>query len=453
MPSVSVTGLASGVDTGAIIASLMAVERRPLSVLQGRADLAAARVAGFEGIRTRLEGLRTAGDALRAPAVFAPRPIATSSDSARVSATAGSGAVQASFAVAVSTLARAHVTTQSTAMTAAAASDTLHLNAGSGPVDVAIGIGDTIATIASKVNGAGAGVTAAVVEGKLRLTAASSGTAHAISVTSDGSLAANLDLTTTLAAQDAQFTVDGVAHVRSSNTVTDVVPGVTLSLRGATAGGSVTIASDPAAVDVDGIVAKARTFVTSYNDSVDALRRAVAERPERGGPPARGALFGDDLTTGVLARLNRAVHDPVAGLVSGSNQAAAVGISTGASTGALASEALSGRLVLNEQKLRDAIAADPGSVEALLSGDDPLGVVGRVQSVVAGLTGSAGSIAGRITSESASAAGYRASIEQASIRLGQREDRLRSQFTAMERTLGQLRDTQSRLGAQLGLAF
>ena len=136
MTGLSFTGISSGIDTDAIVTSLMAIERRPVDRLQRSADLASARLAGLADMRSRLIALRGAEQALRGAGVFSPRPIATSSDPARIVATASASAVKASFSVTVSALARADVRTQSSALAAAAAADTLHLASGATSVDV-----------------------------------------------------------------------------------------------------------------------------------------------------------------------------------------------------------------------------------------------------------------------------------------------------------------------------
>ncbi len=453
MTGLSFTGISSGIDTDAIVTSLMAIERRPVDRLQRSADLATARLAGLADMRSRLTALRGAEQSLRGAGVFSPRPVATSSDATRVVATATASAVKASFSISVSALARADVRTQATSLAAAVADDTLHLTTGATTVDVAITAGDSIAAIAAKINGANGGVGASVVEGRLRLTSKDTGAANAVSLASDGSLATDLGVTVTLAAQDAQFTVDGVAGTSSSNRASGVIPGVTLDLRGATAG-AVTVTSDPSAVDADAVIAKAKAFVAAYNGTVDALRAAVSERPDPAGTGAvaKGAFYSDDLYTGLLGSLNRAVHDPVAGLSATRGQASSVGLSSGAATGAMSADSLSGRLVLDESKLRDALGADPDGVAALLGGDAPQGIAARLDSVLERFTGSSGTLGGRVAAETARLGGYRASIDQAGVRLTQREALLRTQFTAMERSLGQLRDLQSRLGAQLSAA-
>jgi flagellar hook-associated protein 2 len=447
----SFTGLSSGIDTDAVVSSLMAFERRPVDRLQRSADLAGARLAGLADMRSRLVALRGAEQGLRGAGVFSPRPIATSSDPARIVATATASAVKASFSVTVGALARADVRTQSSTLGAAAGNDTLHLSSGATSFDVLVTAGDSIATIASKINTVGGSVSASVVDGHLRLTSRNTGAANAVALTSDGSLAADLGVTVTLAAQDAQLTVDGVARTSSSNRVTDAIPGVTLDLRGATAGVPVTITSDPAAVDADAVVAKAKAFVTAYNGAVDALRAAIGERPDPTGrgAVAKGAFYSDGLYTDLLANLNRAVNDPVAGLASARNQASSAGLSTGAATGAMTADSLTGRLVLDESRLRDAMSSDPEGVAALLGGDTPQGIASRLDSVLDRFSGSTGALGGRVAAETARLGGYRDSIDQANIRLTQRETRLRSQFTAMEKSLGQLRDMQTRFASQL----
>ncbi len=192
---ITFTGLASGVDSGAIVDQLMTIERRPSVALQGSIDAAGARITALAGIQASLNALRAAEQGLRGPGAFAAAPSATSSDPARVAVTATADAVQTSYSVTVEQLARADVVTQGSSLAAAGAADVLHLTGGGSAVDVAVGAGDSIETIASRVNATGGGVAASVVGGKLRLTSTTTGAAAAIAVSSDGSLAADLAFT------------------------------------------------------------------------------------------------------------------------------------------------------------------------------------------------------------------------------------------------------------------
>src|SRR5262249_26661169 len=155
-----------------------------------------SRVSALQDVRTRLTTLRNAAQALNGVGVFTPKPSAISSDPARLGATATDAAVKATYTVGVTRLARAEVQTQTSSITSAAAADTLHVSGGSS-FDVQIAAGDDLAAIAGKINAANGDVSASVAAGKLRLTAKETGTDHAISLSSDGSLAGALALGTT----------------------------------------------------------------------------------------------------------------------------------------------------------------------------------------------------------------------------------------------------------------
>ena len=284
MAGLSFTGISSGIDTDAIVTSLMAIERRPVDRLQRSADLASARLAGLADMRSRLAALRGAEQALRGAGVFSPRPIATSSDPARIVATASASAVKASFSVTVSALARADVRTQSTALAARPRPPTRCTSrAGASSIDVSVAAGDSIGTIAPRST-----PSAAASAPRWSTAAAADVAGHGRrerGVADVGRLAGRpiSASTVTLAGQDAQLTVDGVAHTSASNRVADAIPGVSLDLRGTTAGTPVTVTSDPAGVDADAVISKAKAFVAAYNGTVDALRTAIGERPDPAG--------------------------------------------------------------------------------------------------------------------------------------------------------------------------
>ena len=418
---ISFAGLGSGIDTTAIVKQLMALERRPVTLLQGRIDRTTERIAGLESLRGRLTELRAAERALSAAGAFSPKPWASSSDSARVGVVATASAVNASFELTVGQLARADVKTQSAALTASTGADVLHIASGALTTDVAVAAGDSIGTIADRINAANGGASATVVDGKLRLTARASGATAAIAVTSNGTLAADLALQTTLAGRDSSFTVDGTAYTRSTNTIADVVPGATLTLKATTSTAPLTVSTDPAHVDADGIVSALRTLVTAYNATIDGIGTTVAAHP-------------DPMQSEIRARLQRATHG-----------SAALGVSTGASTGTISQAALSGRLVLDESKLRAALASDRSGTEALAGS-----LASGLDAVLADVTGSSGALTTRIGSERSRIVGYQSSIDRMTVRLADRERLLQTQFAAMERSLGQLHDMQSRFAAQVG---
>jgi len=128
---------------------------------------------------------------------------------------------------------------------------------------------DTPQGLVNAINTAGLAVTGRLVNSgnstspsyKVVLTGATgSDKAFSISSTPAGVLTA-LNFTQT-AASDAVLTVDGVTYTRSSNTVTDVVDGLTLNLLAAGTSASISLARDTTQV-----VSKIDALVTAYNEA------------------------------------------------------------------------------------------------------------------------------------------------------------------------------------------
>src|SRR3712207_3267264 len=83
----NVTGLASGLDTASIISQLMAMERRPITLMQRRQTSLKKVDEAWGQINTKLSSLRTAIDSLKKPEKFAAHVATTSSNENVVKAT------------------------------------------------------------------------------------------------------------------------------------------------------------------------------------------------------------------------------------------------------------------------------------------------------------------------------------------------------------------------------
>jgi flagellar hook-associated protein 2 len=234
-------------------------------------------------------------------------------------------------------------------------------------VAVSVVASDTLQDIAGKINGAsGIGVLASVVDNRLILKSRTTGTSGAINIDADpdgvlSSLGVVNPGTTTpknvlQAAQDAVLTVDGLTVTRSSNTVTDVIPGVTLELRAVT--------SSPVTVTVSRNIAPARdkikAWVDKYNAAFDVMARLEA-----------GSLKGDPLLARIKLSLRSRIAREVGGL-SPYRNLYQIGISTGGTwQGGTLEEAKAGRLRVDESKLTSALEADPRAVKELFFAADP----------------------------------------------------------------------------------
>jgi flagellar hook-associated protein 2 len=470
-PTFTVGGLASGLDTNQIISQLMAIERRPRTRLEQRQKVEEARQTALRDIQTRLRNLQSAAAALRDAATWGDRQTVETSDATRVSARRVGGAAAGGYTIQVDGLARAAQTTQGTSLSAAAAADTLRITVGATTVDVAITAGDSLQTIADRINGTSdVPVYASVVSGKLVLSGKETGAANTISV-ADGDTANAYDLATALgfaqsqAPADADFWLNGV-HVtdRASNVVTDALVGVELTLKATTGGATIGVSVGTPGPDTEAVQAKVQAFVEQYNSTLDFIRSKLEEErvanPRTDAERAKGTLRGDPGLTMLLSRMRQAVSDVFTGGSSDIDQLSEVGLTTGASTGASAlnRNAVAGMLTLDAAKLAEKLASDFGKVRALFTKvTGTYATEGLSQRLaryldpwLQGDGTNAAFLGSRITASQQLVGTLKDQMASIDLRLAQRERALRLEFTAMERALQQARDQGTWLQGQLG---
>jgi flagellar hook-associated protein 2 len=159
-----------------------------------------------------------------------------------------------------------------------AGSITLQVGSGTAQTITLSSSDNTLAGLASAINSSGAGVTASVLTdssgSRLSLVSSTSGAGGGITVsnnsiadttTSSGTLA----YTSAVTGKDANLTVDGVNLTSASNTVANLIPGVTFQLLAPSATGEqvqVVIGNDNTAVE-----STVNQMVTDYNSLVSAM--------------------------------------------------------------------------------------------------------------------------------------------------------------------------------------
>ena len=141
-----------------------------------------------------------------------------------------------------------------------------------------------------------------------------------------------------VAAQDARVVVDGKRISSATNSITNAIPGLTLALK-ETGKSEVEVRSDPAA-----IAANVKDFVKAFNDLNVKLDKLET---------------GDDRSDTALLRMKAQIGNIVSG--SSARDLASFGITH-----------KDGALVLDEDKLKGAIAADPVRANTVFSGKDGL---------------------------------------------------------------------------------
>jgi flagellar hook-associated protein 2 len=328
MATMSSPGIGSNLDVKSIVTQLVALEKKPLEKLQLAAATVQTKISVFGQIKSLVSSLSDAVSRLSSVTGW-NGVSASSSDTSAVTASAIGGTQPTSFSVEVQSLAKAQssYTMPLLPVGGAVGAGTLRLEIGqwagavftpgSGtPVDLTISATDTVADIASKINGANAGVTATVLSDasgdRLLLSGKNTGLAAGfqLSVTSDtdGNPADALGLsrlvngsTTNQAATDAAATINGIAVSSATNVFANSVAGVTFTaVKQTTAPVTLTIAKDTSTVKKN-----IEDFVKAYNEINGVLNEATKyDQATKTG----GLLQGDSTTLALQSALRAAVQ-------------------------------------------------------------------------------------------------------------------------------------------------
>ena len=336
MATISSLGVGSGgLDTKSIVAQLVALEKAPLAGIQLKAATVNARISAFGQIKSLVSTLSDAAGTLSSLTTF-NAVTATSSDNTAVTATAIGGTAANSFSVKVDSLAKAQSTASAALLPVGGAlgAGTLRLQLGKwtvvpasftaqigvAPVDITVSATDTVSDIASKINGAGAGVTATVlndVSGQ-RLLLRSSGTGEnagfqlTVPSDADGAPADASGLSRLVVgssiqyAEDARIQINGIAVSSSTNKFADVVSGVTLT--------AVAPSGTAAQVDVSAnknvVTDAVNKFVAAYNKVNDSINDLTKFEPAT---KATGMLQGDSTAIGLQNALRGILQSTTSG--------------------------------------------------------------------------------------------------------------------------------------------
>lgn len=433
MSPLSLSGLASGMDTNAIVTQLMAVEGQAKTRLQLADTRAVARQTGLKDFASKLGALRDAANALKSTTTWSNVQQLASSDPTRVAIRTQGAAAPGARVIEVTALA---VTAQHAFnYTSSASPQTLTI----GSFSLAVDPDSTISTVASAINDReDSPVSAVVAGGKLVLTSRTGGAGGDFTV--DAPALVVEDPVYARAGSDAAYLLDGIAKTSTSNVITDAILGAEITLKATTTAPISLTVSDPAP-DTESVKAKVTAFVTAYNAAVDFVRGKLSEEkvknPTTTTEATKGLFRGDTMLTGVLSSMRSQIGD-----------LSAYGISTGAASGSatFSSDAVAGKLKIDDTKLTAALA-DPDALRTVLDG---LGQ--RLSDVVTPVAGAR--VTERLEGVTAERRQIADAISRTDVRLASKEQRLRAQFAAMESALAASQAAQTQLASQLaGLSY
>ena len=366
MAPISTTGIGSGIDINSLVRQLIALERKPLDL---RVDLAEAdaqaRVSAYGSIKSSLSDFQDPLAKLTSFSSFTALT-STSADTDIFSATTSDTdeATAGTYDINVTQVAKSHKLSSGSLATSTTVigTGTMTLrygtyNSGVNTFTPNTAVATEIITIDSNnntsegirdaINLTSTSSTATIINDgsgfRLLITSVNTGDEFSIELTvtdDDGNntdtsglsqlafdptaaVGAGENLTETQAVANAQFTVDGISIESQSNTVVDVIAGITLTINGTSNGADttkLTVAADPGPIktDLQDVVDKYNALhdvfkTTSSFDSVDNVA---------------GALLGDTILLGLKTQLSGLISGTVAGLSADLNTLFELGIST-----------------------------------------------------------------------------------------------------------------------------
>lgn len=464
--TISSAGIGSGLDVETIVTKLMAIEQQPLKLLQNTATTIQTKISAFGGLQSSVSAFRDAALALTNPSTWSGTA-GTSSDAGSVGVSSTASAVAGSYAVTVQALA----TTQSVASTAFAASSstvgsgTLHINlgqwsaapastftaaSGATGLDIVVTDTDTLATLRDKINAAGAGVSASILTdtsgARLVLNSSATGAANGFQITAANGASGNLaalaydppnstGTTLTQSAANAAATINGLSVSSATNSLSDMIQGVTLTL--------FKVSSTPVQISVAQDTTATKTaiqgFVTAYNALATLL---TTDTKYDSGTSTAGVLQGDSTAVTLQRQLRNLL-----GASSGAST-----VFTTLSQAGLETQA-DGTLKINDAKLTSAMGKLP-ELKKLFANSDTTnpandGIVRRLRVLSDSLVNSDGLLTTRTEGLNTSLKTNQKSQDAMNDRLAAVEARMRAQYTALDTKMATLNTLSTYMTQQI----
>jgi flagellar hook-associated protein 2 len=435
---ISAPGIGSGLDVNSIVDQLLAIERRPLQRLESNRSDLQVQLSAYGQLKSSLSGFQSALGNLKTLDAFEVYS-AVSGDDTAFTATANSSAAPGFTDIQVVRLAEAHkigsqaiVDTDTTTLGGAGDQITLTVDGNAFSVD---GGGLTLSELRSAINDApdNTGVSATIISEnsgshRLVLTSTETGNANAIGTAFTGSLGTDLGLTdiNDSAALDSELLVDGIYTItRSSNTISDAISGITLSLHAETTDAvSLTVSRDTAAV-----TESVQAFVDAYNElqtTIDSLSGEDAD------------LEADNTLRSIENQLKAVFNTPPGSSISSFTYLSEIGVAF----------QRDGKLALDSAALQDAVTTDFAGVSELFANDDQ-GYLFRADALASIFLQTDGLITIREDGLNTSIDNLDQRILDYEFRLDIREQRLRDQFTSLDTLISELQGTSNFLTQQL----
>jgi len=455
-----ITGIGSGMDIDAMVGALVAAEKAPKEAQLTRLESATTtKISALGTLRTALSSFQTALKDLNDAKLFENRS-AKSSSADLLTATASKTAQSGSYSVKIEQLATGSKTAtaalDSGFTTGAAGTLTVKVGGGEG-VEVEIGEGASLSQVKDALNAGlkDSGVTANLLtdpstgQARLVMSSTNTGAGKDVSIAASAGLEdLAIDTGNTIVddegnvsaasgalerAQNAKFSIDGLALESATNKVEGAIPDVTLDLVAANKDKAVTIT---VAQDRDGVTANIKKFVDAYNNLIKTTNSLTkVTKVGEDGKPLSGGLVGDSSVRSILSGIQNELIS--VGGSDGVRMLSDLGITT----------QKDGTLGIDDAKLKTVLENNFDAVGSFFTGET--GLMNRLNERVDGFNQTGGILAQRVSGLEATNADIKAQREKLNLRIESMTARLYSQFNAMDTMVAQLSNTSSWLDSTL----
>lgn len=338
MAGVTTQGLGSGLDIKTIVSNLVTAEQTPTkNRLDTQEATVQAKLSTLGIVKSSISDFQTSVQALTSLATLQGKSVSVS-DQSLFSATTNNGAQVGQHSVIVKKMASAQK------MASAGFSNNAAQNIGTGTLHIAYGdsnkaakdivIGasqSSLTGIRDAVNAAGAGIVASIVDdgsvnGKHLVFSAESGASNSLSISGD--LQSKLNMTEKQKGQDAEVIIDGIDIQRATNSISGVIPGVTLDVKGVSgkdSTGGYVASSLAVANDKTSIANAINSFVNNFNALKGVLTKVTQYDATK---KTASILTGDSTMRSLSTQMQRVMGNIANGGVGGVRALADIGVTT-----------------------------------------------------------------------------------------------------------------------------
>lgn len=445
--SISTLGAGSNIDLQGILEKLKAADQVPITNIKAQQLQYKDQLTEFETVNTKLLAIKSKALDLSLSTTFSARQVSSSQPSF-LTATVSSGA-----SVGISTVTVGRLAKQNSWQSSGVAAATTVVGSGVGSfsytVDgtqssVTVAATTTLQQLSDAINNDvnNPGVTASVMDDgtgtatafHLVLVSNETGEANAVTIGTNDTSLTFTEVQGLAENLDAEVTINGIDYQRATNTITDIISGVTLNLE-AVGDSTLKITSDTASVK-----AKILAMVEAYN----AAAKEIADNSQYDEETkVAGSLSGISTFRTMTSQLNQTMLTSISGLGGAYDNLTDLGLSFDRD----------GTATMDETVLDAALESNPEDVQLLLVGDTTAGIDGVATLLNEQLRDITKSTLGVIANEKErvdqTIQRLDDQIESMTIRLNSKYDLLTKQFVQLDTLLSSFQKQGDFLSAQI----